>query len=250
MASEPEDKTSIPDETLEEQEKSVSTKSDPPTFRLRARIRAERKSTQVGHILPGDWGQMNYVAHAWEPFLQGNVFTIKSTQVTEVAAQVEEHKKTREFISEKLSDLANKQDIIETKEEIIKTLKSQIADLNTRLEATTKDLAKTQELEAAASRVCEEVRWQSEESRRQLSEHLTDLRKYLSKFAPHRRFFRVTFGFFFFFCITMLVHSFFAITIIEPFWDAIGMGLTMAMLIVIYFGMRDAQDESCHPAKR
>jgi hypothetical protein len=82
-----------------------------------------------------------------------------------------------------------------------------------------------------------------------MNEQLADLRKYLSRFTPHRRFFKVTFGFLCFFSVTMLANSVFGVKIIEPFWGAIGLGVTAAMLIVIFFGMRDVQQQSHHSEK-
>jgi hypothetical protein len=162
----------------------------------------------------------------------------------EVSEEHGEHEKTRELIAEKLEDLAKKQDVIEAKAEIIKALENEIANLRERLNGAMADLVRSKELEACASRLCAEVKTQSEETRKCMSAELADLRTYLSKFAPHRRFFKVTFGFLAFFSVAMLINIIFKVKIIEPFWDVIGMGLTIAMLIVIYFGMKDTEQMS------
>jgi hypothetical protein len=169
--------------------------------------------------------------------------------LTEGAGEDTEHAKTRGLIVERLADVAKKQDVIDAKDETIKILKDQLRDLEERLGAITEKLVKAEQLEAATSRMCEEVKLRSAETCMQMSEQLTDLRKYLSKFAPHRRFFKVTFGFLLFFSVAVFVNSVFGVRIIEPFWGAIGIPLTAAMLVVIYFGMTDAE-ESAHDVEK
>jgi len=238
MASEPKEKTPIPGETAEKQKKSVPTAPNPIADWITNRVQVGAKGTT---FVLGDWDPEGFNS-IWGHHVQA--VYLKSTHFSAIEGMVEheEHEKTREFVAEKLADLAKKQDIIETKEEIITALKNQIADLEERLEATAAKLVKTEELEAATSRVCEEVKLRSEETCRQMSEQLADLRRYLSKFVPHKRFFKVTFGFLCFFSVAVFVDKVFGVRIIEPFWGAIGIALTAAMLVVIYFGMKDAQE--------
>jgi hypothetical protein len=153
----------------------------------------------------------------------------------------EEHERTRELITEKLSTLADKHDVIIAKEEIIWNLERRITDLEERLKASTEELAKTREVEECEKRMIGELRVESKATRDAMSAELADLRRYLSKFAPHKRFLRVTSAFLLFFSASMLVNSAFGIRIIEPFWGAIGVGLSLAMLVVIYFGMKDVE---------
>lgn len=60
----------------------------------------------------------------------------------------------------------------------------------------------------------------------------------------------MTFGFFSFFVLTMLANSLLRVTIVEPFWNAVGIVLSAAMLVVIYFGMKDVETESTPPDKQ
>jgi len=190
-----------------------------------------------------DWSDQ---AVKYKSVTVGNIFhgtTFESVDVHE------EHKKTRELISEKLADLAQKKDVIDAKEEIIEALKDRINELGERLIEANAEIAKTRELEVCAQRLCEEIRIESEETRNLLSKDLSDLRRYLSKFAPHRRFFRVTFGFLCFFLLTMLSNSVLHVRIVEPFWNFVGIVLTVFMLVVIYFGMKDVQEPPVDPGK-
>jgi hypothetical protein len=155
-----------------------------------------------------------------------------------------EHEKTREFITEKLSDLAEKQDIILAKNEIIGSLKERIAELENALAAASADLASVHELQECTSRICENIKSESEETRTHLTRELADLRQYLSKFAPYKRFFRVTFGLFCFFGMSLLTDYTFRVEIVKPFWSVVGVVLTTAMLVVIYFGKKDADEHS------
>jgi len=241
MPSEPKEKNPIPEERSEEHEKSAPmpqvTFADWMVVNNPGRVKLNLKTGYfVSDFEAGRnafWTQFGSPVH-----LESNL----NFPATESAGEHEEHEKTREFVAEKLEYLAKKQDIIETKEEIIKALKNQIADLERRVQTTTENLVKTQDLEAATNRVCEEVKRQSEKTCRRMSEELANLREYLSKFAPHRRFFKVTFGFLCFFSAAVFINSVFGIRIIEPFWGAIGIALTAAMLVVIYFGMKDTRE--------
>jgi len=170
-----------------------------------------------------------------EQFVAGHTF--------EVGAHGE-HEKTRELIIEKLTSLAQKKDVVHAKEEIIQSLTEQIRDLRERLQTATAELAKSRELEAATTRLCEKVRCESELTRERMSGDLAELRQYLSKFAPHRRFFKVTFGFFFFFAASLLLATCLGIDIVEPFWASVGVGVTLAILVVVYFGMKDTEKPS------
>jgi hypothetical protein len=141
--------------------------------------------------------------------------------------QRQEHEKTRQLISEKL--------------EALEKLSAQIKNLETQLLMATADLAKSRELEACTTRVCNEIRLENEKTRHALNEQLLDLRTHLSKLAPHKRFFRLAFGILCFFAISLTANSLWGIRIVEPLWAAAGMFLSSAMLIVIYFGMKDVQ---------
>jgi len=48
----------------------------------------------------------------------------------------------------------------------------------------------------------------------------------------------------------MLANSLLRVTIVEPFWNAVGIVLSAAMLVVIYFGMKDVETESTPPDKQ
>jgi hypothetical protein len=159
-----------------------------------------------------------------------------------VDAQTEEHEKTRELITEKIAVLAEKKDIIEARDQTIATLTKQIEDLQRRLESTMADLATARELEECSKQVCDKVRSESEETRDALTRELADLRRYLSKFAPYKRFFRVTFGSLCFFAVSLVIDFAFKVRIVEPFWGVVGAGFSAAMLLVVYFGMKDAED--------
>ena len=188
-----------------------------------------------------------YVAQ-WKPSLHF-IETIAPYSGTHLHVEHDEHEKTRELIAEKLEDLAKKEDVILAKEEIIERLEIQLRNLQESLEKATAELAKSKDLEICATRLSEEVRKQGEATRMAMTEKIADLQRYLSKFAPQRRFFKVTFGFFSFFVVSMLIGSLFGIRIVEPFWGAIGIALTAAMLVVIYFGMKDIEERMHRPEK-
>lgn len=153
----------------------------------------------------------------------------------------EEYEKTRQLISDKLAQLPQREDLLNAKEEIIGELSDRIKDLQSRLETTAAELAKSRELEECTTKLCDKICREHEETRQHLDRQLSDLRKYLSKFAPHRRFFRVTFGLLCLFSVSLIIYSTIGIRIIEPFWAVVGVLMSSAMLIVIYFGMKDAQ---------
>jgi hypothetical protein len=158
----------------------------------------------------------------------------------------EEHERTRQLISEKLAQLPQREDLLHAKEETIRELSGRIRELQTQLESTAADLVKSRELEACTTKLCDQIRIESEGTRTHLSHELMELRAYLSKFAPHKRFFRVTFGLLCFFLVSLIVYSTSGIRILEPFWAIIGVVLGVAMLIVIYFGMRDEVDKPAY----
>ena len=141
--------------------------------------------------------------------------------------QRQEHEKTRQLITEKL--------------EALEELSAQIKNLEAQLLLATADLAKSRELEACTTRVCNEIRLENEKTRQALNEQLLDLRTHLSRLAPHKRFFRITFGILCFLAASVLTNSLWGIRIVEPLWAAAGLFLSAAMLIVIYFGMKDIQ---------
>jgi len=153
----------------------------------------------------------------------------------------EEHEKTRQLISERLAELPQREDLLNAKEEMIGELSDRIKELQSQLEKATADLVKTQELEVCTKTLCDQIRLENEETRQHMDQELTELRVYLSKFAPHRRFFRVTFGLLCLFSVSLIIFSAFGVKIVEPFWAAVGVVLSSAMLIVIYFGMKDDQ---------
>jgi hypothetical protein len=153
----------------------------------------------------------------------------------------EEHEKTRQLITEKLATLPQREDLINARDETIRELSNQIANLQLQLETTAAELAKSRELEACTNRLCDKIRLENEETRRCVNGEVADLRAYLSKFAPHKRFFRVTFGILCFFSVALILYSSFGMRIVDPFWAAIGLGLSAATLIVIYFGMKDTE---------
>jgi hypothetical protein len=237
MSNESDEITPVPDSMSVPQEDERSPMRGAPAWVASRRFRRKATSS-LSDFIHGDLEGV-FVPHA----------NIVDFRPSEVSGEHQEHQKTRELIGEKLADLAKKQDIIQAKEEIIGSLENQIRDLQRCLEERTAELAKTQELEACSARLCQEVRSQSEETRRCMGTELSDLRIYLSKFAPHKRFFRVTFGFLFFFSVAMFVNSVFGVRIIEPFWGATGIGVTAAMLVVIYFGMNDTEDSDSHAGK-
>jgi hypothetical protein len=191
---------------------------------------------------PSAWSREFYRRFANESWLEsgslysrnlGDLSAASRADAVQIAA-LQEHRKTRELISEKLSDLAQKQDLIEAKQEIISTLERRIEEL-------TGDLARSRDLVASTKEICDRVRSEAEETRTALSREVADLQRYLSKFAPHRRFFKFTFGFFGFFLVSLIADQIFRVRIVTPFWNAVGIMITTAMLIVIYFGMKDVQ---------
>jgi hypothetical protein len=127
---------------------------------------------------------------------------------------------------------------------VIRELKEAKASLTENLSAVTAELATARGLEAAAKQMCESVRCESEETRRQMRQELAGLRAYLEKFTPHRRFFRATLGFFIFFAASISLKALLGVTIVESPWAPVGIIFTSAMLIVIYFGKKDDQSRT------
>ena len=144
--------------------------------RWRLRIKGSPSAKVVldtsSFLPPTEWSQLiNVKMQDWvHGTYSGSGLT--SSPRTETVDIHEEHQKTRELISEKLSDLAQKQDVIEAKKGIIAALQSRIDQLEARLMESNAELAKSKELEACSNRLCEQVRLQSDETRELMSKEL------------------------------------------------------------------------------
>src|SRR6185437_3644422 len=87
-----------------------------------------------------------------------------------------EHEKTRQFISDKLAALPQREDLLRAKEETIDALSAEIGELKVQLNAATAELAKSKELEAHGQLLCEQIRAQHTETREQFCNELAELR--------------------------------------------------------------------------
>ncbi len=239
MADEKEDAKSIPEETSE----GARVRKFKVEWRHRMRTAEQWTEPYTVNVAPGKTSVPGDERITIRGF-SGLTFPFNNdvVYIGRTSAESEEHEKTLQLITDKLAALPQREDLINAKEEIIKELSGRIENLQLQLEMTAAELAKSKELEACTIRLCDQIRLESEETRKHMTEELSDLRTYLSKFAPHKRFFRVTFGFLCFFGVAQLLHSLFGIEIVKPFWGTVGAVLSAAMLIVIYFGMKDAQD--------
>jgi hypothetical protein len=229
----PNDEQEIPS-ILEEGSEDLGEGATPAKARwIRRAMRVVPGTGKTEHLV--------YRFSAYNNALFREPFTTERSSESEAR---EEHVKTRELITEKLASLAEKKDILHAKEEIIQSLTERLRGLQMRLDESTSELVKSRELEACANLLCDKIKRENEGTQELMRREVADLRNYLSKFAPARRFFKVTFGFFLFFVVTLLLYMSLGIKIVEPFWGAIGIGLTLAILVVVYFGMEDTRKNS------
>ena len=145
-----------------------------------------------------------------------DLFAQRRKEIT-VVADAAEHEKTRMLISEKLEEVAKKDDVIQAKEEIIASLNKQVEELENELKA---------------------IRHESSESLQELRE----LRRCLEHFAPPKRFFRVTLGFFLFFLLSQIFGFALGLRIVDPFWANTGVVITALILVVIYFAKNEIDE--------
>lgn len=115
-----------------------------------------------------------------------------------------EHSITRQHISDKIDELAKKEDLIKIKDEII-----------------------------------DKIQTESAETKKHLEEQITDLKQCLSRYLPHKRTFRMSFYFTSIFSISIISNILFDIQIIHPFWAAIGLFVSCGFLIMSYFFFLD-----------
>ena len=82
------------------------------------------------------------------------------------------------------------------------------------------------------------IRHESSESLQELRE----LRRCLEHFAPPKRFFRVTLGFFLFFLLSQIFGFALGLRIVDPFWANTGVVITALILVVIYFAKNEIDE--------
>lgn len=121
-----------------------------------------------------------------------------------------EHEVTREHISEKIDNLANKEDLLKAKDEIIK-----------------------------------KVELESIQTQKVLKDEIFELKENLLRYLPHKITFRISTYF-----VSLFLFAFFAdmlgVQIIKPFWNILGMSISGGFLLMAYFFFLDWQKSNAN----
>lgn len=169
---------------------------------------------------------ISHGSHLPQYYADAPLFQLEEVPDREEHESPSGHEKTRLLVTEQIDSLHRR-----------------ISELETSLKEKMAEPARSREVQACAERLSETIKSESEQTRSKLEEEICDLKKYLEKFSPNKRFFKSALAFFCFFWFCEVTYSLFSVEIVRPFWGMLGLTITTCMLIVIYFGKRESDSK-------